>query len=528
MSDQLHRRLDLLGQPAHQDLLAQGLRGVEREALRTDRQGRLARTPHPAALGSALTHPRITTDYSEALLELITSPQADTAAMLGELDLIHRYVQQSLGDEIMWTHSMPAVLPAEDEIPIAWYGKSHIGMLKHVYRRGLALRYGRAMQCIAGIHYNFSVADGLWEQLRRDEGSSLSPQDFQSEGYIALIRNFQRRSWLLMLLFGASPALPTGFLQGRPHQLETLSEDTLYLPYATSLRMSDLGYQNNAQAGLIPPYNTLEQYLRGMARAVSLPYPAYEAMGLRRDGEWVQISTNVLQIENEFYATIRPKRVTRPGERPARALQERGVQYIEVRCMDVDPFEPVGVSLQTARFLDAFLMTCALAPSPQVDERRGNEDRANFASVVREGRRPGLLLQRDGAAVPLAQWAQELLDEVRPVARLLDRQAGGSEHVDAVQAQASQLAAPATLRSARVLEGIAGHGNSFYRYALAQSAAHAENFLSRPLDPALRQQMMQEAALSIAQQKQIESQDQGSFDDFVEAYRAATPQQLGA
>ena len=371
MSDLLSNRLTQLARPDLRDLLAQGLRGIERETLRVRPDASLALTPHPPALGSALTHAQITTDYSESLLEFITPAEHDIATALQRLDEIHRFAQSELGDELLWSQSMPCLLPDEAAIPIAWYGTSHIGMIKHVYRRGLALRYGKRMQCIAGIHYNFSVADALWPLLRSEADAALSARDFQSESYIALIRNFHRTSWLLMYLFGASPALATQFLQGRPHQLQTLSDDTLYLPYATSLRMSDLGYQNNAQAGLVPPYNTLREYMLSLINAVRQPYPAYEALGTRRDGEWVQINTNVLQIENEFYATIRPKRVIGIGERPVEALCARGVQYVEVRCMDVDPFEPLGIGLETSRFLDAYLMYLALEQSAPPMRKKG-------------------------------------------------------------------------------------------------------------------------------------------------------------
>ena len=241
MSDLLNRRLNLLSTPAHRPLLAQGLHGIERETLRVDGRGQLAQTPHPAALGAALTHPQITTDYSESLLEFITPPEHDIATALAELDATHRFAYSRLGDELLWTQSMPCLLPPEDQIPLAWYGRSHIGMLKHVYRRGLALRYGRRMQCIAGIHYNFSLSEAVWQLLQREEQAAGSARDFQSESYIALVRNFSRYSWLLMYLFGASPALASNFLLTEQHELQQLSADTLYLPYATSLRMSDLG-----------------------------------------------------------------------------------------------------------------------------------------------------------------------------------------------------------------------------------------------------------------------------------------------
>ena len=525
MTNLLNRRLALLQTAPASPLLRCGLRGIERETLRVLPSGQLATTPHPAALGSALTHTQITTDYSESLLEFITPAEHDIATALDQLDAVHRHAVDALGEELLWSQSMPGPLPPEAEIPIAWYGTSHIGMIKHVYRRGLALRYGRAMQCIAGIHYNYSLAEGLWPLLQANDGATGSLRDYQSESYVALIRNFLRTNWLLMVLFGASPALDRGFLRGRAHQLEQLSGDTLYLPYATSLRMSDLGYQNNVQAGLVPPYNTLPDYMKSLARAVRQAHPAYVEMGTRRNGEWVQINTNVLQIENEFYATIRPKRVISSGERPLEALCARGVQYIEVRCMDVDPFSPVGISLQTARFLDVYLLYCTLTESAPTDEADGAENAANFALAVNQGRRPGLTLRRGGAAISLTDWGMELLERMAPVAALLDAQQGGTEHAEALAAQRAKLRDATLLPSARALDAIREHG-SFAAFGLAQSRLHAQDFRSRPLSAQQRQAFETMAQDSLDEQKRMERSQSGSFDDFIVQYQARTPAQL--
>ena len=526
MSNLFTRRLALVASDAHRSLLGQGRRGIERETLRVDMQGRLAIDPHPAALGSALTNPQITTDYSESLLEFITPAEHDVATALDELDRIHRFTNARLEHELLWSQSMPCILPDEADIPIAWYGSSHIGMIKHVYRRGLALRYGKAMQCIAGLHYNYSLSEDLWRVLKKDENSTADDKTYQSESYIALIRNFQRYSWLLMYLFGASPALATHFLRGRQHALETLSDDTLYLPYATSLRMSDLGYQNNAQAGLMPPYNDLESYMRSLSRAVRQPYPAYEAIGTRRDGEWIQLNTNLLQIENEYYATIRPKRVINSGERPVEALCARGVQYIEVRCMDIDPFEPLGISLETSRFLDAFLLFCALDESPFTDEASNREKTENFARTVKEGRRPGLLLQRDGAPIALQDWGLELLEKIQAVANVLDATSKDEQHARALATQKEKLLHPELTPSARVLAELQTTDKSFEQFGLRQSIAHAQYFRARPLSTEENAYFNTLAQNSIAEQAEMERTQSGDFDAFVLAYSTRTPQQL--
>ncbi|WP_373921700.1 glutamate--cysteine ligase [Undibacterium cyanobacteriorum] len=519
-------RRQLISSPQNLALLGRGLRGIERETLRVDAQGQLKLTPHPLALGSALTHPYITTDYSESLLEFITPAKHDIAEALQDLDHIHRFAYTKLGDEMLWNQSMPCELPEEAQIPIAWYGQSHIGMIKHVYRRGLALRYGKSMQCIAGIHYNYSLSEDLWKLFKQQDGASTSDKDYQSESYIALIRNFHRYSWLLMYLFGASPALSKSFLRGRQHQLETLSADTLYLPYATSLRMSDLGYQNNVQDGLVPPYNNLMEYMRSLSRAVRKPHPPYEQLGVKKDGEWVQINANVLQIENEFYATIRPKRVINSGERPVEALCARGVQYIEVRCMDVDPFENLGISLETARFLDAFLLFCAIEDSPLTNNEEGQENLNNFANTVKYGRKPGLSLSKHGQAIELKQWGIELIERIRPYADLLDTQAQNAQHRDSLEQQLAKLNDASLTPSAKVLLAIEVTGNSYPRFALEQSMKIAQTLRDQAPSDEVIANYEKLAQTSLQEQARMEATQVGSFDDFIENYRSRTSSQI--
>lgn len=521
MDSLLTRRLALLAGTDSLPLLDRGLRGIEREALRIDGRGRLARSAHPQMLGSALTHPNITTDYAEALLELITPPSRTVQGMLDGFDELHRFVFSGLAQEALWSHSMPCLLPEEKDIDIAWYGSSHVGMLKHVYRRGLALRYGKAMQCIAGIHYNYSLDTALWDRLQAAEGAPGTAMQHQSESYVALIRNFRRYGWLLMYLFGASPALAAHFPARRSFALETLSEDTQYLPYATSLRMSDMGYQNDAQAGLTPDYNTLDSYITSLAAAMNHPYLPYVELGTQRDGQWTQLNTNRLQIENEYYSAIRPKRVTRSGERPLHALAQRGVQYVEVRCLDIDPFEPLGIGAQACHFLDVFLLFCALQESPLTGDAESRENTANFARSVKEGRRPGLLLERHGKPVSLCDWGLELVERMAPVAALLDQARGGGDCGAALAAQRAKLVNVDLTPSARVLEAIRAEQSSFDAFALRQSLAHAAHFRSRPLDEDAMARYGAEADASLAAQKQVERSDSGDFAQYLARYQAA-------
>lgn len=525
MSEQLARRLTLLTSPEHRELLLHCRHGIEKESLRVDAEGRLAMTPHPASLGATLTHPHITTDYSEALLEFITSAEKTPAAALKELDHLQHYAQSCLGDgEFLWNNSMPCRLPEQEaDIPIAEYGSSHIGQLKHIYRKGLALRYGKAMQCIAGIHYNFSLPEALWPLLRENQGDhALDDQAWQDACYMALLRNFRRYSWLLMYLFGASPAVSRDFLYGREHSLQSLSDDSLYLPWATSLRMSDLGYQNNTQSGLTPCYDSLDSYLDSLRKAVSTPWQDYAAIGTHdADGQWQQLSTNMLQIENEYYSTIRPKRVAYSGERPIQALSARGVQYVEVRCIDINPFHPRGIDRQEARFLDSFLLFCALEHSPLLNEEECHTCAENFALTVREGRRPWLTLNYQGYQRSLKDWGLELLEQIERCAALFDAAHGHDLFTQAVGSQRRRLQDASLTPSARVLQAMERHHGSFFEFARQQARRQAGWLLQKPLPVEQQDFYRQLAERSLAEQRELEASDATDFDAFVEQYMQA-------
>lgn len=506
----------------HLGLIKGILRGVEKEGLRVDHNGFLARTAHPISLGSALTNPRITTDYSEALIELITGTHDSVDGLQTELEQTHRYVASQLDGELIWNQSMAAHLPAEADIPIAWYGTSNTGMLKHVYRRGLAERYGKRMQCIAGVHYNFSLPDGLWDLLGTP-GASI--EDQRSKGYLALIRNFTRYSWFLMYLFGATPAVSKGFLEGVSHALTGLDDDTLYLPYATSLRMSDLGYKNQVQSELRLCYNDIETFLRRIYDAVTKPWPAYEAIGTHRNGEWIQLNTNILQIENEYYSSIRPKRTTGRGERPSTALAQRGVQYIEVRCMDIDPECATGISEQTSRFIDAFLLFCAAEESPLFPGIGFCEDsHDNFGLVTKEGRKPGLMLVKQNQPVRLADWSRELIEGIEPYAELLDAAYGGAQHAQSLEAQRAKVLDSAETPSAKLLQHLRTQKASLHEYSLKQSRKHHDTLLAKPLSATILHDYRQAAADSVIEQARIERSDTESFDTYVARYHAALEQ----
>jgi glutamate--cysteine ligase len=494
-------------------------RGIEKESLRVRTDGSLSEKSHPTALGSPLTHPHITTDFSEAQLELITDVHGDPDSCLEQLESVHRYVYQNLEDELLWTSSMPCILGADGDIPVGRYGSANIATAKTVYRLGLGNRYGRLMQTISGIHYNFSVPDEFWEVLAASRATSNN-QEMRTSSYFGLIRNFRRFSWLLIYLFGASPAICKSFVKDKPHQLEMLDEGTLYLPYATSLRMGRLGYQSDAQSLLHVSYNCLEEYAGTMHQALTQPYAPYETIGTKVDGEYRQLNTAILQIENEFYGTIRPKRPIRSGERPLTALTSRGVEYVEVRCLDLNPFLPLGIDAPEIRFLDMFLLYCLLLDSPEDSKAESARMQDNQLNVVEQGRRPGLELVRESGSIKLVDWAHQIIDGMRPLAELLDT-ANGCEHFSrSLEEQAAKVGDPELTPSARVLAVMRSQQLPFFRFTMSQSVAHKGYFDEHPLLESEFERFAQTAAQSLEQQREIEAQDSVDFDEFLEAYLA--------
>ncbi len=524
MGPLLESRLKRLALPAIAGLVRGGLRGIERECLRVTPTGRLAKTPHPPALGSALTNEYITTDYSEALLEFVTPPQGSNWETIQFLCDIHQFTLNHIGDELLWPLSMPCAISSDQDVPLAEYGTSHVGRMKHIYRRGLGYRYGRTMQAIAGIHYNYSLPEAFWPQYQAMEQASGTLQDFRSAAYLSTVRNVRRLDWLLLYLFGASPALCKSFVSGRGDTgLEEFDAGTLYNPYATSLRMSDLGYHNSTQARLTVSANSLDEYVADLYAATHLPNPAFESIGIQVDGEYRQLNTCLLQIENEFYSTIRPKRVTLPGERPTAALKRAGVQYIELRALDISPWDPVGVNQRQLRFLEVFLIYCLLRDSPPIlaEEQRAID--RNHALVARRGREPGLRLQRDEGGILLADWATAICEGMTEVARLIDPDESQG-HVAAIQHHLSLVEDPDRTPSAALLRELRTTGLPLARYGLQLAERTRSYFQS--LAPELnrhRDLLIATAESSLERQRTLEAADTGSFEAYLADYLAGTP-----
>lgn len=506
-------------------LLKGMLRGIERESLRMQSNGFLSQKNHPKALGSALTHPHITTDYSEALMEFITTPQSTIAAALDELRDIHTVVHQHLEEgERLWPLSMPCMLDDNEEnIQLAQYGTSNIGRFKTLYRRGLGVRYGRRMQTISGVHYNLSFPDQLFAELQQQENNQelkqLSAQDYRSHRYFGLIRNFIRLTPLVMYLLGASPSVCRCFLTGREHHLQPLVKGTLYLPEATALRMGRLGYQNSAQKELGIHYNDLHDYLDGLQKAVHTSYPEFSALGLDDEsGEPIQINDHVLQIENEYYSLVRPKQVPQAGETPSQALKNRGVGYVELRAVDVNPYSSIGIDEIAAGFLESLALYCLLSDSPELYADEQEQIDRNQTEVVNRGRAADVKIELGKNTMTFQAWAQQHLATIQQCATLLDQANQTQLYQDAIVVMQQRLAHVENTLSAHVIEDTLKHGGT-WSFGSVMAQQHVQYYDQHVLNQERKQYFDELAQTSLQKQAELEQDNDMSFSQYLAKYR---------
>ncbi len=520
MYQSFNQRIKQFSRLAPADIFRRSKIGIEKESLRVAPVGGISQTPHPRAFGSALTHPHITTDYSEALLEFVTSPYTNQAELLQFLADVQTYVYTHLNEEILWATSMPCVLSGESSIPIANYGNSNLGQMKTIYRRGLGHRYGRIMQVIAGVHFNYSFADDFWvfyKSIERDNGDE---QSFIAASYFQLIRNFQRTGWLIPYLFGSSPAVCKSFLGGSATDMQVFDESTYYYPYATSLRTGDIGYQNNKEkeSGIWIRYDSLQTYVKSLSHAINTPSEAYAKLGIKIDGQYEQLNGNLLQIENEYYSSVRPKQLTDSFEMPVNALRDRGVAYVELRSMDINPYEPMGVSETSLYFLETFSFFCLLHESPITNDKEYLQNSKNLLNVAHQGRKPGLNLFRGDKEIRLDIWAAEVFDRMDEIAELLDEKKQTTKYSAAMHYYRKNIADPDTTISAKIINEMRENKESFFHFSLRKSQEHARYFKQQKLSAERELFFQQLGEDSIQQQLNIENSDNMDLDDFLNAY----------
>lgn len=502
-------------------------RGIEREALRILPEGKLSEQPHYHQLGSPLTHSYITTDYSETLLEFITPVSQSPEQAIAQLQDIQKYTFEHIDGELLWPMSMPCFVSDAEKIPLAQYGSSNIGKMKTAYRQGLKNRYGSMMQVIAGIHFNFSFSEEFWQVQQKlhhnEQKSSLPLDDFISERYFSILRNYKSFCWLIPYLYGSSPAICRSFLQGKEPNLpfKTLPHGALYLEHATSLRMSDLGYTSSEQSSLKICYNNLNEYVEAVQDAIKLKSKDFANIGVKVNGEYQQLNDNVLQIENELYAPIRPKRVAKSGEKPSEALGARGVEYIEVRALDVNPFVDTGISLEQIHFLDIFLNYCAFVDNGDLDCSSQVVHEKNMNDVVLRGRDPQLLLSdidQHGVITKksVKTWGNELFEAMKPVADLLDKAYQTTKYTESLFREQAKINDAALTPSAQLL--VLLQTERLTDFALKKAGEYQQQAQERNYQFYSESFFDQTIPQSHQAQAEIEASDTVNFDDFLDEY----------
>jgi glutamate--cysteine ligase len=521
----LHDYINAFNQENNLEALSSTGRGIEREALRVLPEGKLSQHGHYNQLGSALTHGEITTDYSETLLEFITPVSHSPEEAIAQLQDIQKYTFANINGELLWPMSMPCFVDEADKVPLAHYGSSNIGKMKTVYRQGLKNRYGSMMQVIAGIHFNFSFSQNFWNVMQSLHNNEQEVTDFISDRYFSILRNYKRYCWLIPYLYGSSPALCESFLQDKtsPLPFKKSPRGSLYLDYATSLRMSDLGYTSSEQSSLKICYNNLHDYVDAVQEAIGLKSEEFADIGIKVNGEYQQLNGNILQIENELYAPIRPKQVMRSGEKPSQALRDRGVEYIEVRALDVNPFVDTGISIEQIHFLDIFLTYCAFIDNKAFDCDSQKHLENNMNEVVLRGRDPELLLsdancQGEVTLKSVKTWGNELFDDMAQVATLLDTAYKTTNYSDSIKRERAKINDASLTPSAEILSIIVEQGQSLSEYSITQADKYRQESLARDYQFYSEQYFIDSVKKSHQGQSDIEANDKLSFDEFLVDY----------
>ena len=392
-------------------------RGIEKEFFRVDKSGNISNSPHPVSLGSALTNKFITTDFAEAQLELVTPVFENINDLSNFLYSLHVFVAKNIdSNELLWPFSMPPKIKNEDEINLGFYHQSNTGLLKHVYRKGLKVRYGPTMQCVSGMHYNFSVEkNSLSKFINSDD------QKMIDEAYLSLIRNFKRLYWFVLLMYGQTNIVDSSFVKNREHNLDKLSSDDMYLKDATSLRMSEIGYQSKAQKNLDIKYNSLDDFLKEIKKAITIPFSEFSNKGLKdSQGDYQQISDGIIQIENEYYDSIRPKRSSYNNYRPYDLLNNFGIEYLEIRGIDISPNEITGMSEHHIRFIDLFLIYCLVSPSDKIDASEKKIIDRNEHKAIYQGRNENTVISYKGLDMNIHEAKNLLMDDLKLLAEMYE------------------------------------------------------------------------------------------------------------
>jgi glutamate--cysteine ligase len=465
------------------------MHGLERESIRVTAEGALSQTPHPESLGSSLSHPFITTDFAEPQIEFRTDP-GELHSTLDALGQIHFYATDALGGELLWPFSMPPRLPdREAEIPIANYGTSELAIEKLNYRNGLAHRYGRKKQTLSGVHYNFSLEPSVLER----EFYSSTNEYSQSAAYFNMIRNLYRKMPFFTYLFGASPAFDKSFGLSDSSHLQKHKNDTYIGEFATSIRLSEIGYTSDVQARLKVSFDSLEAFMKDLNWAMTNRHLDY----IDSSGDSVHLfNPNYLQNEQELYALFRPKQVMESGERLLDALEKRGTGYIETRLLDVDPWSVGGVDPYAIGFFHIALLDSLRQASPPLTEQETKELHQSHQEVVWRGRDPGLEITENGQPSKFHELGSRYCERLQLLAEEMDETTDRDFYSESLRRQSIKWESPELTPSGRIHSSLVDNDQEFIEFGLDIANRNVENLISIEPNSAFQKELKRRTEIS--------------------------------
>ena len=397
--------LSQLHKHASAEDLRKGSFGIEWEGLRVRANGELFLSPHPEIFGNKLSNPFITTDFSESQIEIIT-PAFDTIdEAFSFFSFMSDVVNSSLDDdEYLWFQSLPCILPDSSKIPIAKYKGKELAEESMEYRKGMAKKYGLRKQMISGIHFNFSFKDELIEKLYDNldfseiegyENSSISYKEFKYMLYLKISRNYIRYVWLIIYLTGCSVAAHNTFTPECTDLMEH-SDDYggVYSERGPSFRNASCGYKNLEH--LYPNYHSVDAFARDVQSFID-------------EGK--------LSQAKELYTQIRLK--PKDPSDVLLSLRNDGIQYIEIRTLDINPFYKCGLIKKDMEFLHLFLIYSLIAD--ESDYENWQEEAIYNEEMVDESAYDyNMKLLKDGEEISLEEWGLKILDEIDEMCRTLN------------------------------------------------------------------------------------------------------------
>lgn len=493
-------------------------RGIERESLRINYNGNLSKNYHPESLGSPLTHKLITTDFSENLIEFITPKIKNINCMLTMLRDIHRHTTSKLNNELLWPMSMPCYIDKNKKILLSKYGNSHIGRIKSIYREGLKNRYGIAKQIISGIHYNFSFSINFWKEHVKINNKKYN-KEYISNNYFKLIRNYYRFGWIITYLFGASPAICSSFLNNYSTKLPFIKtyKNTLYLPYATSLRLSNLGYKNKfINNNFYIAFNSLKEYNLKLKYLTKTPCNTYKKIGLKKNEKYLQLNNNILQNESELYTLIRPKRTINTNESLSDALLNKGVEYIEIRSLDINPFSPIGINEKQIRFIDIFLIWCLLIKSPKFNKNEFKNINKNWNKIILEGKKPELLININNKKKTIKKIGLYILKDLKKIAKIFDKLNNNYKYQKICNKIIKKIKNPNLTLSSYLLNKLLKYGINDFGLILAKK--HNKKLNTESLEIINNKNFKYEKIKSNKLNENLENKNQSNFEKFIKNY----------